>query len=170
MKNKTSSKINNRKWTEISEDIGIVLRNQIVDRRNKSLRPIQLRQSLAKFVKGISNAGAVSSHVKLSQKPIFHNKRLSTEQFTLKYAKQTYLNRKDEDQYSSQEYIFEHTEPESKVKTMHEAKKKQANLLRSFLTRLKHEKQFNKIYNQREKNYRIWRLRAEKMVANNTQK
>ena len=40
MKNKTSSKINNRKWTEIAEDIGIVLRNQIVEKRNQSLKPI----------------------------------------------------------------------------------------------------------------------------------
>lgn len=87
MKNKTSSKINNRKWTEIAEDIGIVLRNQIVERRNKSLKPIELRYTLNKFVKSISNAEVISSPVKLPAKPMFHNKRLSTEHFTLKYAK-----------------------------------------------------------------------------------
>ncbi len=50
---------------------------------------------------------------------------------------------------------------------MHNNKRSDAQKMRTFLGRLKQEKEFHKLMNQREKSYKIWRLRADKIVANN---
>ena len=50
---------------------------------------------------------------------------------------------------------------------MQNNKKSDAQKMRTFLGRLKQEKDFHKLMNQREKSYKIWRLRADKIVANN---
>ena len=68
---------------------------------------------------------------------LFQNKRLKTEELTLKYARQIYLQRKDSfDGYSG---VFDFTRPqrESRVSAMHESKKKEAQMMRSFLGRLR---------------------------------
>jgi hypothetical protein len=49
---------------------------------------------------------------------------------------------------------------------MQESKKREAQMLRTFLGRLKQERDFSKVYNLREKSYKIWRLRADKIVGN----
>lgn len=54
---------------------------------------------------------------------------------------------------------------------MQDVKKRDAHMLRTFLGRLRQERDFTKMYNQREKSYKIWRLRADKLVAHsNTHK
>jgi hypothetical protein len=144
-----------------------VLRNQIVDQRQHQTNPLDVRRSAIALSKSIIKADRLPSFPANSQgKLLFQNKRLKTEQMTLKYAQQTYLQRKDSfDGYSD---VFDFTRPqrESRVTTMQEGKKREAQMMRTFLGRLRQERTFSKVYNQREKSYKIWRMRADKLVAN----
>lgn len=144
-----------------------MLRNQIVDKRQHQPNSLDLRRSAVALSKSIIKAERLPSFPANSDgKLLFQNKRLKTEQLTLKYARQTYLQRRDSfDGYSG---VFDFTRPqrESRVSAMHESKKKEAQMMRTFLGRLRQERAFSKVYNQREKSYKIWRLRADKLVAN----
>lgn len=144
-----------------------MLRKQIIDRRMHQSNQSDMRQSAIALTKSIIKADRLPPFPATSEgKLLFQNKRLKTEPMTLKYAKQTYLQRKSSSDSSTHLFEFEQNPKESKIKEMQESKRKEAQLLRTFLGRLKQERNFSKIYNLREKSYKIWRLRADKIVAN----
>ena len=76
------------------------------------------------------------------------------------------MQRKDSFDGSSGCFDFTHLQKESRISEMHENKRREADMMRTYLGRLRQERTFSKIYNQREKSYKIWRLRADKLVAN----
>ena len=125
-----------------------------------------LKQSAIALTRSIAKAENLPPFpVSSSGKLLFQNKRLKTEQLTLKYARETYLKRKDSVESSSKLFEFETTQKDSRIREMQDVKKRDAHLLRTFLGRLRQERDFTKMYNQREKSYKIWRLRADKLVA-----
>lgn len=88
MHKEAQSKAKTRKWTEIAEDIGHVLRKQIIDRRQHQSNPNDMRQSAIALTKSIIKADKLPAFPVTSDgKLLFQNNRLKTEQMTLKYAR-----------------------------------------------------------------------------------
>jgi hypothetical protein len=138
-----------------------------VDRRQHQSNPSDLRRSAVALTKSILKAEKLPAFPITSEgKLLFQNKRLKTEPMTLKYARQTYMQRKDSFDGSSGYFDFTNPQKESRISEMQQNKKRDAEMMRTFLGRLRQERAFSKIYNQREKSYKIWRLRADKLVAN----
>lgn len=145
-----------------------MLRQQLIDRRTHQSNPNDMRRSAIALTNSILKAQKLPPFP-TQPKLLFQNQRLKTEPMTLKYARQTYLRRKDSSGSSQNVFDFEQGKQESRVQQMQDSKKREAQMLRTFLGRLKQERDFTKLYNHREKSYKIWRLRADKIV-NNAQK
>ena len=124
MQKESPAKLKARKWTEIAEDIGHVLRQQIIDRRMHQSNPNDMRRSAMALTSSIIKAQKLPlfpTHHKLP----FQNQRLKTQPMTLKYARQTYLQRK-ESSGSSSRNVFDFEEPhaESRVAQFQESRKR----------------------------------------------